>query len=221
MLDVLYPEHADRNHAELFIHGVFAREYAADVRHFMPHLLRLRHDDTGMCYSIAGCRDAASGKLFVERYLEAPIESVLSQQMGYDLPRASIVEVGNLAEAKSGASRIAMFAMLSFLFGAGYEWGIMTAVPKVANAFHRMGLTSAEIGIADASKLSLHEQKEWGTYYDKQPKLRVANLRKNFRILETFSFTFAPEQHDVMDKARRLGLGWRRILDEKAEEGIS
>ena len=221
MLDVLHPEHADRQHAESFVHDVFAREYDADVKHFMPHLLRLRHGDTGQCYSIAGYRDAASGKLFVERYLQGPIESVLSNQMGGVIKRASIVEVGNLAEAQPGASRITMFAMLSFLFGAGYEWGIMTAVPKVANAFHRMGLTSAEIGIADVSKLPLHEQKEWGSYYDKQPKLRVANLRKNFRVVEGLSFTFTPEQRDIMYKARRLGLGWRRILDERAEEQLS
>jgi len=221
MLDVLHPAHADRKQAESFIHDVFAREYAADVKHFLPHLLRLSHNDTGLCYSIVGYRDAGVSKLFVERYLDMPIELLLSQQMGGEIERTAIVEVGNLAEAQPGASRITMFAMLSFLFGAGYEWGIMTAVPKVANAFHRMGLTSAEIGVADISKLPLHEQKEWGSYYDNQPKLRVANLRKNFRVVEGLSFTFTPEQRDIMYRARRLGLGWRRYLDDSAKESAS
>lgn len=60
---------------EAFIHDVYARRYGAQVRHFTPVLAFLR-DDAGIV-AAAGYREAQASALFLERYLDAPVEILL------------------------------------------------------------------------------------------------------------------------------------------------
>lgn len=220
MLDVLHPGHPDRSQAEAFIREVFAKKYGAHVQHFMPHLVRLCYDESGECYSVAGYREADSGPLFVEQYLRQSVEYELSQRVGQMIQRDTIVEVGNLAEAGPGGGRDAIIALVSFLFGAGYQWGVVTAVPKVANGFRRLGLKYIELGVADPSKLPPEERAAWGSYYDHKPMIRAADLRLTYRVLEVLSHHLPVGCQYMMMEARELGLQWRRVLEcekEKAE----
>jgi len=214
MLDVLHPGHSDREQAEAFIRDVFAREYGACVQSFMPHLIRLRYDQTGEYYSVAGYKEATSGSLFVEQYLRQSVDYELSHKIGQTVGRNLIVEVGNLAEAGPGGGRDAIIALVSFLFGAGYQWGVVTAVPKLANGFRRLGLKYVDLGVADPQKLSAEQRVAWGSYYDHKPMIRAADLRMTYRVLEVMSHNFPAGCREVMHKSRDLGLQWQRVLQQ-------
>ena len=216
MLDVLHPGHPDREQTEHFIKTVFLEQYNAQIEHFLPHLVRLRYDETGEQYSVAGYQEALSGPLFVERYLRQSVDHELSKRIGQHVTRELIVEVGNLAEAGPGGGRDAIIALVSFLFGAGYRWGVVTAVPKVANGFRRLGLKYVELGVADPKCLTLEEQAQWGSYYDHNPMIRAADLRLTYRVLEVMCHHFPPGCRSIMQEARELGLQWKRVLDGKA-----
>jgi len=220
MLDVLHPSHPDRKQAESFICEVFSQKYNAFIDHFMPHLIRLRYDQAGACYSMAGYQEATSGSLFVEQYLRQPVDYELSRCIGQTVSRDVIVEVGNLAEAGPGGGRDAIIALVSFLFGAGYQWGVVTAVPQLANAFRRLGLKYVELGVADANKLSPEQRIAWGSYYDHKPMIRAADLRMAYRVLEILCHDFPADCREIMTEARDMGLLWQKALQKEKENAI-
>jgi len=217
MLDVLHPDHGDRGQVEAFIHDVFAKKYDADITSFMPHLIRLRYDQGGGCYSVAGYKEAVSGKLFVEQYLRQSVDYELSNSIGQRVGRDVIVEVGNLAEAGPGGGRDAIIALVSFLFGAGYQWGVVTAVPQLANGFRRLGLQYIELGEANPDKLSSEQRIAWGNYYDYNPKIRAADLRMTYRVLEIMCHDFPAGCREIMTTARDMGMQWKDVLQQEKE----
>jgi len=221
MLDVLHPGHSDRDQAEAFISEVFSKKYGAHIVSFMPHLIRLRYDETGACYSVAGYKEAISGSLVVEQYLRQSVDYELSRKVGQRVNRDTIVEVGNLAEAGPGGGRDAIIALVSFLFGAGYQWAVVTAVPQLANGFRRLGLKYIELGEADPDKLSPEQRVVWGNYYDHKPMIRAADLRMTYRVLEVMSHNFPVGCRDIMTVARDLGLQWKNHLLQKEESSMS
>jgi len=98
------PARPERRRAlEDFIRARFAEHYGARVRHFMPELLGLEAVD-GELHGALGCRRAGEQPLFLERYLDLPIEDALAQRYRCAVDRADIVEVGNFAaRARAGA----------------------------------------------------------------------------------------------------------------------
>lgn len=182
IITVLEPDHPERRHAEEFIHERFGIEYNANIRHYMPHLVCLR-TFKGELIAYAGYRDAACHQLFVEHYFDEPIERIISRKMGIIVPRASIVEVGNLAEAHPGGARAAITALTAYLYGAGFEWVVFTGVTKLRNAFARLGMQAVDIGEADASRLTTDAQREWGRYYSAGPRVMAGDIQKGYWAL--------------------------------------
>lgn len=181
MIDVLEYEHPDRTEAESYIQRVFYRAYGANIQYFMPHLLRLRYDESGDYYSVIGWKSGGdSGKLFLERYLDEPVEQAIARAVGEPVARDSIVEVGNLAEVGPGGARDAIVAMSGFLHGAGYRWVVFTGVAKLANAFFRLHLDPFELAVADINRLWPKTRKEWGTYYENNPRVLGGDISQAF-----------------------------------------
>ena len=89
-----------RQEVEGFIRRIYADRYGADVQQFAPVLASLR-DSSGIV-AAAGYRNAAPGPLFLERYFDAPIESLLAAHAEPPPARDRIVEVGHLAASRAG-----------------------------------------------------------------------------------------------------------------------
>ena len=98
------PGAAERAELELFIRDVFRRAHGASIRHFMPQLMSLR-DHGGKVLAVCGLRNAGDADLFLETYLDAPVETLIAQRAGQQVARADIVEIGNLAVAEPGTKR--------------------------------------------------------------------------------------------------------------------
>jgi len=196
-LEVIDIGHKDRKQVEQFIHDRFGIEYDADIRHYMPNLLRVV-TDAGELVAAAGYRPAGSHKLFLETYLGEPVEQVLSRTFGTIIARDSIVEVGNLADAYPGAGRAAITALTAYLSGMGYQWVVFTGVKKLRNGFKRLGVETSKIGDADTSKLTSEELRLWGRYYQSGPLVMAGNIMKGYWALR-----FARE---VLQPLWRLGL---------------
>jgi len=189
--------HKDRRHVETFIHDRFAKEYGADVNHFMPHLLRL-FTDAGETIAAAGYRPASEGSLFLETYLGKPAEDVLSRIYGEPISREAIVEVGNMADAYPGAGRAAITAWTAYLSGMGMTWCVFTGVRKLRNGFRRLGIETHVLCDADPARLSADQRRRWGTYYDTGPVVMCGNIMKGYWALR-----FARE---VLQPLWRVGL---------------
>ena len=157
-----------------FIRDRFAAHYQADVRHFMPCLFGLEADD-GSLHGAVGCRSAAVQPLFLERYLDEPIEHVIAARSGEAVERADVVEVGNLAARGAGMSRLLIVALTRLLATEGVRWVGFTGTPALINSFRRLGIALHRLAPADPSRLGA-DRDEWGSYYDAGPQVMVAEV---------------------------------------------
>jgi len=196
-IEVIDIGHEDRQQVERFIHDRFGIEYSADIRNFMPNLLRLM-TDSGELIAAAGYRTAGEHRLFLETYLDEPVEEVLSRAYGQIIARDSIVEVGNLADAHPGGGRAAITALTAYLSGMGYQWVVFTGVKKLRNGFRRLGIETEQIGQADTARLKSKELQRWGRYYQSGPLVMAGNIMKGYWALR-----FARE---VLQPLWRMGL---------------
>lgn len=162
-----------RAEAETFIARTFARHYAARIAHFMPELVALLRN--GHIEAAAGCRSAAQDTLFLEQYLDAPIEARISQLAGHPTARSGIVELGQLAASRPGAGVALMLRLAHHLSSRGHAWVVFTATAELRGIFVRLGLPL--FALAEAAPERLGDQAAaWGSYYEHRPLVVCASL---------------------------------------------
>ncbi|AQW68077.1 thermostable hemolysin [Pseudomonas parafulva] len=166
---------------ERFIHQCFALSHQADIQHFLPQLLAF-HDSQGRLTAAAGIRPADDGSLFLERYLDMPLEDAVSRVVGTTLPRSCMVEVGNLASLSAGSARLMIAAVTWLLASRGLHWVAFTGAAKLINSFQRLGLMPVVLAPADPARLEDQAEK-WGTYYSHCPQVFAGNIRYGFDAL--------------------------------------
>lgn len=181
-VDILEAGVPGRDAAEAFIHSHYAQAYGADVRHFLPRLMVL-HAADGELLATLGFRRARNERLFLEQYLDTPLETQLALKLGYYCQRYEMVEVGNLATKKPGGARWLIAALTAYLKAAGYEWAVFTAVRQLRNAFARLNVELVPLGPADKSRLDMQEQILWGKYYETDPQVVVASVSQSYEAL--------------------------------------
>jgi hypothetical protein len=163
-----------RAELERFIAERFRTVYGAHVSHFCAHLLGLR-DASGTWCAAAGYTPAVSGALFLEQYLDAPVEEVLSQAVNQRVPRGRIVEVGNLAAVPPGFARSFVPALGSHLIERNYHWVVFTATRQVRNLLRRLCFRS--YALASAARTRLPDGgAAWGSYYANAPTVMAGAL---------------------------------------------
>ncbi len=164
------PEAEDRQELEQFIHNIFRRTYGADIHSFMPQLMSLR-DVSGELLAVCGLRHAHHGKLFLENYLDAPIETALARYSHESVLRESVLEVGNLAVAEPASARSLLASVSVYLHGTNSEWAVFTGIPALRNSLIKLNMHIEKLGDANISCLPEHERPAWGSYYDENPQI--------------------------------------------------
>lgn len=182
-LQFVGPEDAGRTHLEHHIHATYAQVYGANVKEFMPTLVVLQSAN-GNLLGVMGLRAADHGPLFLEAYLDHPVEQAIALHSGGRVERKQIVELGNLAAGSPGAARLLVMALNAFLQGAGFEWVCFTAVPALKNAFRRLDLGLLELAPADPRRLG-PAARDWGSYYEGRPTVVAGNVPYGFGRLDT------------------------------------
>lgn len=163
-----------RSELERFIAGRFRTVYGASISHFCAHLLGLC-DASGIWRAAAGYTPASSGALFLEQYLDAPIEEALSQAVNQSVPRGRIVEVGNLAAVPPGFARSFVPAFGRYLLERDYDWVVFTATRQVRNLLRRLCFKSYALAPARRTRLP-DGGVAWGSYYANDPTVMAGRL---------------------------------------------
>lgn len=163
-----------RAEAEAFIARVFRNHYAAELHSFAPNLMLFERGRRIL--AAAGWRAADGERLFLESYLDGPVEEIISRLAGHAVPRERIVEVGNLAVAQRGASVDVIFRVASHLDRLGYEWAVFTATAELIGVLRRLGLPPLALAPADPGRLG-DRANDWGSYYDSRPVVVAGRIR--------------------------------------------
>ena len=161
---------ADRREIEQFIHDVFAKTYGANIQHFMPNLVSLR-DEEGELVAAFGLRKADEYPLFLEQYLDAPIETIFSGRFNRNITRSQITEIGNLAVSNPRNAGVLIAHVIQYSLDLGLEWGVATAHHSLQNGLVKGGRDVYALQAADPARLDPAEFASWGNYYNNTPQV--------------------------------------------------
>ncbi len=183
LFDIIRPGDAEWDKATGFIRETYARAYGANIDSFMPQLMRVANA-AGECRAVMGFRLAGQQRLFLENYLDDPIEEVISRYLGKLVNRSEIIEVGNLAEAEPGDARMALVGGTAYMWSLGCRWLVFTGVSRMRNSFRRLGLDVWELMAADENMLSSEEVAKWGRYYQSHPVVCFGDIKQGHDTLQ-------------------------------------
>lgn len=169
-----------RAELELFVKQAFDSRHSARVCSFMPSLLALRNDRNEIC-SVAGFRHAAAQPLFLEHYLDEPIELALSRATGSEVSRATIVEVGNLAGLSCRSAMRLVLALPRMLLDRGQRWIVFTATDTVRHLLANYHAPLIDLAPAVASRVQGLGD-DWGRYYDTHPRILAGYLPDGLQL---------------------------------------
>lgn len=183
------PGDGNRPEFEAFVQAAFRRSHAAEIHSFMPSLLGFR-DSEQRLRGVLGLRAAASGSLFLEQYLDVPVETAIATATGFTLRRSDVVEVGNLA-AGNCRNAVRMIAQLpTFLLARDYHWIVFTATRTVRQILLGFGAPLVELAPASGTRVA-GGLDSWGGYYDHDPRVFAGYLPDSWRL--------AAFEHGVQD----------------------
>jgi len=163
-------EAACRAEVEAFIQAVFKVTYHANITEFMSTLVALR-DNNGVLMAAFGLSSAAEEPLFLEQYLDVPIERLMSDQLGKTIQREQITCIGNLAVSNPRNAGVLIAHVIQHSLDIGIEWCVATAHHSLQNGLVKGGRDVYPLHIADKARLSADEQATWGTYYNHLPQV--------------------------------------------------
>jgi Thermostable hemolysin len=162
--------HADRLEVETFISNVFKAAYGAEITLFMPNLVALRDKDNVLMGAF-GLKPASSGPLFLEQYLDEPIETLMSKNLGKIITRNQITKIGNLAVANPRNAGVLIAHVIQYSLDIGIEWCVATVHRSLQNGLKNGGRDVYPLFPADKARLAPAEQAKWGSYYDRMPQV--------------------------------------------------
>lgn len=172
-----------RQALQAFIAQRFREAYEAEVHQFMPRLFGL-YDGSDELIAAFGLRSASDARLFLEQYLDEPVERVVSRRFGVEAQRNGVVEVGNLAGATPGALRRLIPALTEQLHAEGHRWLAFTGAAHLCNGFARLGLPLHVVAAAQPERLPRDERASWGRYYERHPSVMLGDIANGQRTLQ-------------------------------------
>ncbi len=174
--------HPLRSQVEAYVTKRYEHAFNAQLNQFMPEYLLLREGE--LIKSVCGIRSAEQESLFLEQYLPASAETLITEHFGCAIHRASIIEFGQLASFSHGLSALHFLMMTDTLVEQGFEWCIFTATDPLHAMLSRLGLSPKVLAQADA-KYVTDANKIWGSYYQHQPRILAGNLKQGLKQLSS------------------------------------
>ena len=160
----------------------FATIYGARVSQFLPVLLGL--ESNSEIQAVVGLRPAGDGQLFLQQYLDQPIDRLIEQATAMATCESSVIEVGNLVSSSPGMARLLITALTHYLFASDFQWVAFTGTPLLLNSFSRLTLSPVVLADADPARLD-QDAREWGSYYTTKPKVMAGYIPEGFRQLQS------------------------------------
>jgi hypothetical protein len=171
---VLLADDGRRHSAEEFIRNTYAARYGARLESFPSRMITLL-DRRNEILCAAGLRFLDDG-FFSERYLDAPVEDVVSAISARAVKRSAIFEVTTLASRAPLATAKFIAEIGAFGERAGFEWSFFTLTRRLRLLVGRLGIEPTYLAEADRGRVA--DSERWGTYYACLPKVFAVASRR-------------------------------------------
>jgi len=117
--------------------------------------------------AVLGYTRAGEQPLFLERYLDVPVETAVGEALGRDIVRDQIVELGNFA-ASNAMAMIALWGEAANDLGGSAEVAVATLTAPLREMFRRIGLPIRVLAPAQVERAGAPAE-DWGHYYSRDP----------------------------------------------------
>jgi len=168
-----------RKRVEEYLSAGFEKSFSAKTQSFMP-LIFEASDNVNNITACVGIRRLEQEKAFLECYLDDSIENFLENKFKEKIERKKIIELGSIVSSEPGSGGWLIIAMSAWLKGAGYDWAVMTATDDLKKAIGKLGIELIDLVQANPNVLSVEEQQDWGSYYENDPVVYVADVNKAY-----------------------------------------
>ena len=174
---VVLESHFMRSAVEDAIRTPYRDRYGARLASF-PDILVAEAPPRGTIECAAGIRFGCQ-RLFLEHYLDMPVELALERRFCRRIDRSRVVEVGNLVAARRGRSRNFVRRIIEFVERADAEWAVFTATRPLRALLRQERLNMVEI--AGAEQMRVPNPHDWGTYFDHDPRVMAVSRSTIFQ----------------------------------------
>ncbi|WP_299085328.1 thermostable hemolysin [uncultured Paraglaciecola sp.] len=171
---------AERMDLERFIAEKYLQVHNARLNEYLPLLFGVRHNTE--LVGAVGMRPGLYRPMFLEQYLDLPIEQQVAALSNQPVDRCSLVEIGNLAIARKGYGPLLMAMMTAVLAEAGYEWMVFTVTEQVERLICRLGFKPHYLKGAEPDRL-VGDKSLWGSYYENNPRVMVGKLETAMAVI--------------------------------------
>ncbi len=160
---------------ETFLQTRYSEAFDARLNDHYPLIAGLT-DAAGRLSAAAGVRFAEDEPLFLEHYLDQPVEVVLGPIHGEVLGRDDIVEIGSLASRTPMATMDLFSALAGWMMsGRSRRFAVATVTPRLQSLLGRAGFQLTRIADADPARVACAEH-DWGSYYRGGPSVVTGRI---------------------------------------------
>lgn len=128
----------------------------------------------GHAEATMGYRFAGDEPLFLEAYLDNPIEHVLGLRLDAMIDRRRIVEIGDHA-SRSALATIALWRRAASRLEPHADFVVAVLTASLRSMFDRIGLNLIELAPARAACLP-QTAENWGRYYESDPMICAGEI---------------------------------------------
>jgi len=171
----------ERRRVETYLEAAYAAAFNGAIRRHYPTLMSVQ-DDAGRIHAAVGLRLAAHEPLFLEQYLDEPVEAAIGRALGGTVAREGVAEIGNLGSDTSGASLVLFLALARHLDQRGCTHAVATATRQLRRGFGRVGFETQVLTRAEPTRLR-GAAAEWGAYYERDPEVLFGAITPAVRPL--------------------------------------
>lgn len=144
------------------------------------NMLDVSHGDVPK--AVLGYRRAGEERLFLERYLDEPVEHCLSRALGRTVARTVVIEIGSLA-ADNAFAMVSLWAMAANDLGGECEIAVATLTAPLRRMFKRMGVPLHVLAPAIIEQVA--DPDTWGRYFDSDPMVCAGVIAEGQRAIGT------------------------------------
>jgi hypothetical protein len=175
----------ERARVERFIERGYLDRFGALITDHYPSILSLENT-RGKVLAAVGIRGAGEEALFLEHYLDEPIEHAIARVTGDAPLRTQILEIGNLASVGRGATTRLIAAAAGHLDASGCRYAVVTATDELRKLLRSFGLTWHTLADARADRLA-DRGRSWGRYYERNPQILAGEIKQSPDRMQFYS----------------------------------
>ena len=154
----------------------YGKHFSCELNQFYPAMFCLYRD--AVMVACCGFRSAGDEPLFLEQYLDQPIETSIQTGSVIErrLQRQEIVEIGGLAVLSRNEALAFMVRLAPQFLALGFSHATCTVTAPVRKCLSKLGIASVYLAAAKPERVSQTDN-AWGRYYSLSPVVLAGEIQ--------------------------------------------